>query len=860
MSNNQLMFKVGEENKIVVLDKNSYTGSVIGAQIRRTLSLINDIFPQDKSRSYNRYEGGTHANTAIAILGDRGSGKTSCLYSVKKIIETDRKDIRVLEVIDPSFFDKSRNILEIIIGEMFLEYIQKSKESRCAEQEDNLSKLRLSFQKVKLDIQNITNPYSGEDSELEDLESLASSVSLSKHIEELVNNYLTVFGGEYLLIPIDDMDLCVDNLYRMAEDIRKYLCISNVIPVLTCKFEQLRTVIIKEYIRSYQILIRSNISFVGVENMADAYLSKFIPINHRVYMPVLEDYADNPFKIVNERDNCNENEQCVNYESVKAGVLRLIFSKTRFLFFNTKGQISLIVPRSLRDLRNLIQLLYSMQDLSTESESETEKGNKEAFIDYFYNTWTACLDDKGRKFAQSLIDEKEASVINHIVITELGNRFNLSPEKFSKNDSEKAAMNRYIPDWNIIFSPSCRSYNLSIGDVTRVMEYISSTRPDIETRRLLFFIKTVYSIRLYQFYRELNNTEKDTISVGERSELRNGILDNITKLQQLIGGSFFTNSGGDLIRPERNPYRTRDVGLLDGDKVNNLIARVIDADSKASLNISELKLAEFLMLISSHYFSTKSASESREEPLASYRERVDICYSANLQNVKNIYYDVTAPLFNLLDVKSCYGRFGNENGSKIFQIAEKTPESLYNQILGACIYGGNNKVSLLPDIAIRNMEICEDLFQYLRNKRSTDSGTTMKDLMKMFYGTLVKYNKVLYDDKTIKFTPFEKISDLINELHQDELNDYFKTDSSEIETIISKILKAVDTSEFKANTDTKKITFARLLALLPLETINPNEINKIKNQYYAHFCVTSGKKEVFDVYIKNLKQWGGNAN
>lgn len=61
-------------------------------------------------------------NKTISLLGDRGTGKASCLKSLVNIPAEKRKDMCLLETIEPVFFDKHRNIMELIIGTMFRKY------------------------------------------------------------------------------------------------------------------------------------------------------------------------------------------------------------------------------------------------------------------------------------------------------------------------------------------------------------------------------------------------------------------------------------------------------------------------------------------------------------------------------------------------------------------------------------------------------------------------------------------------------------------------------------------------------------------------------------------------------------------
>ena len=53
-------------------------------------------------------------------------------------------------------------------------------------------------------------------------------------------------GKKKLLIAIDDLDLCNANAYKMAEQIRKYLIIPDVVIIMALKIEQLQMCVQEE--------------------------------------------------------------------------------------------------------------------------------------------------------------------------------------------------------------------------------------------------------------------------------------------------------------------------------------------------------------------------------------------------------------------------------------------------------------------------------------------------------------------------------------------------------------------------------------------------------------------------------------
>lgn len=772
-----LTFKIGEETRPIKLNKSNYKDNLLSNQINKALVLIDDFFPRNISDEVLNDSKDYPINKTISFLGDRGTGKSSCLESLVNILKEERKDIYVLDTIEPAFFDKHRNILELIIGTMFRIYENWEEEQQDAKRHNQLVELSYAFQNVKRDLQYLESESCVEDSEIEDLQGLASSIGLSTSIKGLVNEFLSVEKKNYLLVPIDDIDLNANLAYEMAEQIRKYLIMDKVVVCIAGKSEQLSNSIKQSYIRLYEPLLNhKQVTIEEISAMTEAYMVKFLPIRSRIYMPTQEDYADSSLVI---EDRTGENKK---FDSVKLALLDLIFKKTRFLFYNSKGQTSLIVPNSLRELRALMLMLYMMPDYHKDGSAEEQilnRENKNAFLNYFFNTWTTYLNLDNRNLANMLIQEKEPSMFNHLVINELKRIYGL----------KETLSNPSVTDWSILMNDSCMNYNLSIGDVTVVMDYINNTRTDIETRRLLFFIKSLYSIRLYQYYDELTDSlHIEGIKDKKSPELKNNVLQDIPNLLQLIGGSYYTISGEQVIRPERNPDRTREKGLLDGDKLKQLINEIPE-EVQDEADKKRLQLAEFLMLISSHYFYIKSPGSVNEEKNASYRERSEVYYTRNLGNVGNIWYDVTAPFFNLIDIEQTYKRFSNS----IFDTACKCSDSLYNQMMEECNNknGNNNqeednpkneiekKHSYLSAVTIRNMEICEDLFQnMLANRDKCDAPSLVKQ-MQAFYRGIASYSIQTYDYDNghryeITFLPFKILSNFLKGVSDDDLAVFFK--------------------------------------------------------------------------------------
>ena len=105
-----------------------------------------------------------------------------------------------------------------------------------------------------------------------------------------------------LLIAIDDLDLCNQAAYKLAEQIRKYLIIPHVVIVMAVKNDQLQLAIQEKNINEYKELIRytkktDNMGIRNeldneIKNMAERYVAKLIPIARRIYMPKMQIFSD----------------------------------------------------------------------------------------------------------------------------------------------------------------------------------------------------------------------------------------------------------------------------------------------------------------------------------------------------------------------------------------------------------------------------------------------------------------------------------------------------------------------------------------------------------------------------------------
>lgn len=744
-----VLFKIGEENKPVIYGLQDYVNSIFKPQLDFFFSHVRRKMEQEDAGSdiFND----VYDNNIIAFIGERGAGKTSCMYSAINIMrdaqaENDwslvygqnrpKKKLRFMKTIDPSCFDRQHNILEMLVGEMYRETMRCAEDESIRHDRDAFHRLIEQFQLTKRHLRFLSTDktISHEDDELEELAYLSSGVDLRESMKALVNRFLAYMGGDMLVIGVDDIDLNTSQAFSMVEQIRKYLILPQVMILMAVKLEQLDSVIRLELAKEFKEIMRDGqdaMSDADLSEMVERYLNKLIPLQARIYLPKPTSIYNRKL-VVQGADGTQ-----MAFDSVREAVPALIFAKCRYLFYNTKGETSLIVPRNLRDLRMLIRMLFMMSDYDKAKENGISKENKQQFRHYFFGSWLDDMSARYKAIAHELINEAEPTLFNKKVLELMK-----SVGKF--ND----AFFEQFPVLSDILNPSNKAYNISVGDTLYVLNQLENMETSTELRKLIFFIKSLYSIRLYEYYNEYPN--RKTVGNSSNKPYRGQSLENVSDYEKLIGGGLFLLEG-DTLLPKENGNIERELRNINGGKLMALLSEVVkkyDADSDKSALfynqefLAKLRVVEFFMLTISRYIWTSNKSlmergihKYRLQPKAYYDRAYDV-------GTKSLLFNIFAPFFTLIDVEHSYERFHE----RIFEIASACPLSLYNLLKQD---PENDGRSFLSRSCIRNTEIIDDLFIKMQMRRGNYRESDNAKIMKAFYKNLASYKIYTYDKKQV---------------------------------------------------------------------------------------------------------------
>lgn len=746
-------------------------------------------------------------NNIFAFVGDRGSGKTSCMLSVAKMMaENEKKPIPefgenktefcVLESIDPSFFDEYTNILDIVLGRMFSDF-RKKWEDGSQNRINEKNQLLESFEIVKRTIsqmnakKNKDEKFLCEEDNVERLINLGASVNLKSDIYKLIQNYLKFFGKKFLVVPIDDIDLHSQCAYEMVEQIRKYLIQYNVIVLMALKIDQLDKVVEKAYLKNFsEMLPKKLLSVDQIADMANKYLIKLIPDSQRFVLPTIEVMYNRKVEIYKKSEKTDNSDSDFLGEKWERDdsnsgyparyiVLKLIFDKTRYLFYHMQGATSLIIPHTLREYNHLLEILVSMDDYDKIALISDKQRNKSVFRSYFIHSWCRSnLENKDCDFIKNLFSIADPSIINKTVVQKLYNRFP------SLKNADSNEIGKIVDEKN-------KTYNISVGDVNLILRWVRGSLIDFKEKAFIFAIETFYSMRLYEYYDLRTETElRRKEEKIEKNVLVKNDIDEYSPYEILIGGSFFNLRSGDgLVIPKNGETnRRRDRRLISLNAIKTSLERLLLKGELDDKEKKEFRLIEMFALLT---LRRKYDSDEDDGAQASdYRTKDDIIYASEFSSSQEkIWFDVLSFFSNLENVERCYNRFDKifykSTGKSFFEKANQIEGSLYKSLLEYCkqhrAHAQNNKEHpLWSYCSIRNIEILNDFYNKLKTnfgkrKFAADNRESLIEFFKGVQGYVIKTYKEKNenDEKEWYQIDFNFVSEFIKVLENNEIEDLF---------------------------------------------------------------------------------------
>jgi len=215
-------------------------GRVHHSQFSKVKELINKAIDCAKNWENTTY---TRPQETISILGSRGSGKTSFLYSIKD--EYEEKDaVAVIPTIDPTLIEQKGHVFLTIISQIKKLVDKKLNYSDCNPDNPKFHRRQVWEEKLRSlahglpTIDGIGHPKeeSWEDPEYimhKGLCSVQSAMGLESRFHEFVDESLNILGKKIFLLLLDDIDVEFSKGWPVLETLRKYITTPKIVTLLS---------------------------------------------------------------------------------------------------------------------------------------------------------------------------------------------------------------------------------------------------------------------------------------------------------------------------------------------------------------------------------------------------------------------------------------------------------------------------------------------------------------------------------------------------------------------------------------------------------------------------------------------------
>lgn len=542
----------------IFVDEYRYAAHLLEEILYASNQEMNAVVDKTAFTSNNHTE---YNNNIIAFCGERGDGKSSAMltfiHAIENLNKADKcnlfhessivKKTRFVDKIhvDPSALDGVHSVLDLVVTNMFRHFKKEcEKENRQVNvhQRDELIRC---FQKVysalslKKDSKSILNEEFDDEGSIAKLSKLSESMRLKEYMSKLIGAYFeymkssseeNVMHNNAIIISIDDLDLNVSAAYMMSEDIRKYLIIPGIVILMAIRIKQLHLAIEENNIHHFQHqfnVMNSNQKKNEIQIMAEKYVTKLIPLAHRVNLPKVQDitntrivYKGNYPWEIDSKSNLSKSNSIVEI------VLEKIYEKTGMIIRPFTQTRSLILPDNIRGMISFIILL---DDLEKPVGDEQEKNkikykNIMRILNSYCRELLDNLPEKNKKeefIHQELIKLVDFSVDMHLhagISTVLDKIYDMNEEQ------NVSSTHRFSDQFS-------NDTNYGIDSLCCVMSMIRRIKKDtynIEIKRYLSAISFLYTIKLNLLMNQNNDAERADYE-----------LDNFTKY--IIWGYDFLN-------------------------------------------------------------------------------------------------------------------------------------------------------------------------------------------------------------------------------------------------------------------------------------------------------------------------------
>ncbi len=297
---------------------------------------------------------------AIFISGGRGTGKTVFLRNIQAVWEANKKNytenssdlpkLDFIDVIDPTLLNIHDRFSEVIIASVYAAVEKKLKLPNIEQSKKDTFYSRLKTLSGALGVASEFDEYRG----IDRLQKYRSGIHLEKYFHQFLIASVDLLGCDALVLPIDDVDMKIDNAFGVLDDIRCILSCPLILPLVSGDddlYRHITTMQFENSLAKNNHASNFNEGKVMAERLSKAYLTKVFPNHTRLpLVPISQLLSKLKIQGKVQSDNCTFSE----YESK----IKLVFYP---LCNGQERSTDWPKPDSAREVTQLVRLLTPSQ-------------------------------------------------------------------------------------------------------------------------------------------------------------------------------------------------------------------------------------------------------------------------------------------------------------------------------------------------------------------------------------------------------------------------------------------------------------------------------------------------------------------
>lgn len=236
-------------NTIINLEQSTFAHSfndeelIHKEEFDRVMKLINQKLASIHPNDINEGMARVHYHNTISVFGERGSGKTSFLYSV--IDRVDKNKVEVLNIVDPTLIEEKEHIFLLVVSQINEAVKRKLTSSECklgskSFQQRNTWNIKL--QRLAKGLPTLEKVGAGHNTKEwqshefimeRGLSCVDSAFNLEHDFHMLVKYALEILEKEAFMLVLDDIDVDMRKGWDVLEMLRRYITTPQIITLLS---------------------------------------------------------------------------------------------------------------------------------------------------------------------------------------------------------------------------------------------------------------------------------------------------------------------------------------------------------------------------------------------------------------------------------------------------------------------------------------------------------------------------------------------------------------------------------------------------------------------------------------------------